>query len=64
MPVVRMLGTETVRRADVAMNRAKEHGSRAPVAYETAFESDVARKKEIEQALRVGLVTDELGVFY
>lgn len=57
-------GIEVVRRADVAMYRAKEHRTHAPLAYEASFESNSARKKEIEQALRIGLQTGELTVFY
>jgi diguanylate cyclase (GGDEF)-like protein len=55
---------EVVRRADVAMYRAKEESAMAPIAYEPAFESGAAKKKQIEEALRAGMESGELTVFY
>ena len=55
---------EVVRRADVAMYRAKDESVMAPIAYEPAFESGAAKKKQIEEALRAGMKNGELTVFY
>ena len=55
---------EVVRRADVAMYRSKEDDALEPVAYEPAFESGAAKKKQIEEALRAGMESGELTVFY
>ncbi len=55
---------EVVRRADVAMYRSKEENSLVPIAYEPAFETGAAKKKRIEGALRVGMESGELTVFY
>ncbi len=55
---------EVVRRADVAMYRAKDESAVEPIAFEPAFESGAAKKKRIEECLRVGMETGELVVFY
>jgi EAL domain-containing protein (putative c-di-GMP-specific phosphodiesterase class I) len=46
------------------MYRSKEQSARHPVAYVPAFESGVQKKKQIEEALRMGLENGELSVFY
>ena len=55
---------EVVRRADVAMYRAKEESALEPIAYDPVFESGAAKKKQIEEALRAGMKNGELTVFY
>jgi diguanylate cyclase (GGDEF)-like protein len=55
---------EVVRRANVAMYRSKEESALEPNAYDPAFESGAAKKKQIEEALRAGMENGELTVFY
>ena len=55
---------EVVRRADVAMYEAKKEPTTKPIGYDPAMESKTAKKKLIENALRVGMEAGELKVFY
>ena len=55
---------EVVRRADLAMYRAKNGAEREAVVYQSTMESGAFEKKRVESALRRAVEDDELKVFY
>jgi diguanylate cyclase (GGDEF)-like protein len=56
--------SELVRRADLAMYRAKNAAERDPVAYHATMETGALEKKQIETGLRKAIETGDLKVYY
>ena len=55
---------ELIRRADLAMYRAKNAAEREPVAYHASMETGALEKKKLEAGLRRALENGEFKVFY
>jgi diguanylate cyclase (GGDEF)-like protein len=56
--------SELIRRADLAMYRAKNAAEREPVAYHASMETGALEKKKLEAGLRRALENGEFKVFY
>ena len=57
-------GTELLRRADVALYRAKADGRRRAALYDVAADADARRQLDLEPELRRALHADEFEVHY
>ncbi|WP_439617566.1 putative bifunctional diguanylate cyclase/phosphodiesterase [Shinella sp.] len=59
-----VLGEELLRRADVAMYRAKHAGRGRAMHYETLMDDDRDERREMEDALRAAVVRGEIDVVF
>ncbi|MDH6267790.1 diguanylate cyclase (GGDEF)-like protein [Rhizobium sp. SG_E_25_P2] len=55
---------ELLRRADLALYRAKERGRGVNIAYEPGLDQDALRQRDMEQDLRQGLANNEIDVAF
>jgi diguanylate cyclase (GGDEF)-like protein len=57
-------GIEIVRRADVAMYRAKTLGKNQTIVFDPTFDSEVLKRREIENELRAALKKEEVALYF
>lgn len=60
----RLTPAELIRRADLAMYRAKNGAEREPLLYNSGMETGALEKKKVERDLRRAIEAGELRVFY